>query len=172
MISRGEKTGQFYLITALILSVIMIGISITSNYSSANSNSDLNSLKKEIQIESARTIDYGINNKLGTAEIENSLSYLSQNYISNEKDKDLYFVYGTTNSVTVIGWQNEDNYVSIDGQEVTQTAGQFSNTITPSASNINLEINTNPYPIELKIGENFYFVIMQEKGGEKYVVTG
>lgn len=176
LVKRGDmwKKGQAYLISAIILSAIIIGIAVTINYATATSSIDLNGLKKELQIESAKTIDYLINNGKSQAEMNNILGNFSQNYINSQKDKDLYFVYGTNESLVIKGRQSTAKAVFLEGRSITNVSGNFTGTTIPAPgeNNINLIIDKDAYNLSLKSGENFDFVVMQETNGERYVVTG
>lgn len=169
------KRGQFYLIAAIVLSAIIVGLSITSNYTTTNQNqnqNELNALSKQVQTESSKTVDYAINNSLNQIQINTLLQNMTQNYINSEKDKDLYFVYGTNSSVTINMWQDNATNVILDGNSITNSSGAAAGTITPSGSTIVLQIGSYSYSIGLKNGENFYFVISKEAQGERYVVSG
>jgi hypothetical protein len=173
MIKRGSKKGQFYLIATIILAMIIISIATISNYSKRSKYSDLNTLKDELHIESAKVLDYGIYNQLTQTQINELMQNFTQEYIdSKSSDKNLYFVFGTKSSIILKLYQDNENSVFLENNFVTSTPGTFSYGVTPAGDDINLTIDTNSYFFDLKNGENFYFVISKEEGGEEYVVTG
>jgi len=173
MIKGGDKTGQFYLVSAIILAAIVISIITVSNYSKKNEYLDLNSLRDELKIESAKVLDYGLNNKFSQAQMNQLLQNFTQKYIDTESgDKNLYFVFGNQGNVTLKGYQNAIHSVSLDSTAITSSSGAFTGTIDPLGNSVTLNIDENSYIFTLKSGENFYFVISREIGGEEYVVTG
>ena len=170
---RGDKTGQFYIVSAIIIAAIMISVISVSNYSEKNEYRDLNSLKDELNIESGKVLDHGINNSFSQAQMNHLLQDFVQEYIDTEsRDKNLYFVFGNKDNITLKGYQNTAHTVSLDSTEIASSSGEFLGSIDPSESSITLNIDENAYIFTLKSGENFFFVISREIEGEGYVITG
>ena len=168
-----NKSGQFYLVSAIILAAIVISVIAVSNYSKKNEYLDLNSLRDELNIESAAVLDYGLNQGLSQALMNQRLTDFTQRYINSEsRDKNLYFVFGNQENVTLKGYQKTSHVVSLDNMAVTSSSGEFSGTLDPTGSSVTLNVDENSYIFTLKNGENFYFIISREIGGEEYVVTG
>jgi len=171
-----NKSGQFYLITAVILAGVIIGISAISNYSKKEKNPGLDELKEEIKIESSRTLDYATNNKLSSDQMYILMQNFTRYYVSSEKrgGKDLYFLFGNSNNLTVSGYQGTSKVVSISSGSsqliVTQTSGNFTGSINPAASNVVLDIDGNQNTFSLSQAENFHFVMTQNVDGGEYVV--
>lgn len=169
-----EKGGQFYLIAAIILTVIVMGIAAISNYSIKSEPTNVEALKEQIQTESAKTIDYGISNQLDQSGMFNLLADFTQQYINSEsRDKNLYFVFGTTSNITLKGYQNTNDTIILDGNSVNSSSGSFLFSEKPkaNANSVILTINQTNYNFNLKDGQNFFFVISQNTGGEIDVVT-
>ena|SRR3990172_9128571 len=172
MEKRGKR-GQFYLVSAIIVAVIVISIVLISNYSKKRDYSDLSSLSEEIRIEAANVIDYSINSGDSDAEISNRLEEFSQDYINLEsRDKNLYFLFGTDSSMILKGAQEKPHTVSLNGNVVTSGAGEFSGSIVPSTGSINLGIDDDLHFFNVNSGQNFYFVLSKDIDGGNYVVTG
>ena len=172
MIKRGNKVGQFYLIAAIILAMIIISIVTISNYSKRNKYSDLNSLKDELQIESARVIDHGIYRQLTQPQLNSILHDFTQKYINSEStDKNLYFIFGTQSNITLKFYQKNAKDVFLNDNLIPPETFVYSIN-NPADNNINLTINSDSYIFDIKSGQNFYFVITKELEGEEYVVTG
>lgn len=168
-----NKGGQFYLISAIILTAIIIGLVAISNYSKKDESSDLNSLKDEIQIEGARVLDYGINKQLTQPAMNQLVQNFTQQYIdSQSRDKNLYFIFGKDDNITLKGYQNEPHDVVLEGNQVTSNFGTFLKTLDPATNSVNLSIDSNQYIFTLKNGENFYFLVSREIRGGSYIVTG
>jgi len=168
-----KKRGQVYLASAIILAAIVISIITILNYSNKNEYLDLNSLKEELNIESAKVIDYGINNRFTQVQMNQLLQNFTQKYIDTESsDKNLYFVFGNQDNITLKGYQNTAHAVSLDSTPVTSSSGGFVGSVVPLGNSVTLNADENAYIFTLKNGENFYFVISRETGGQSYVVTG
>lgn len=173
MIRRGDKTGQFYLITAIILAAIIIGIVTVSNYSRKETRVRLDDLQEELKIESLKVLDHGISNELSATEMNELLQNFVDNYTEQEKsNKDLYFIFGNREDITVKGYQRTAKNVSIDGSIITQGPEYFIGNIDPLLDEVDISIGNLEYNFEIKPGENFYFIISQKIGEEEYVVTG
>jgi len=177
MIKRGGKKGQFYLISALVLATVIIGIVSISNYSKKESSTELQNLKEEIQIESAYVMDYGLYNKLSQTAFYTLLLNFTKNYIDYEgRGKDLYFVFGNQNNITVTGYQKTEKEVSIScsgsSQVITNEAGKFTGGIDPGTNTILLSIDDMTHEFKLNRGENFYFVLSQKVNKGEHVITG
>ncbi|MBA7615526.1 hypothetical protein ES703_22807 [subsurface metagenome] len=177
MIKRGDKTGQFYLISAIILATLVIGIVTISNYSRKESNLKLHDIKEEIQIESAHVLDYGLYNKLSEAGLYTLLLTFTTDYINYQgKDKDLYFVFGDQNNITVTGYQGTKKQVSVSSGSsqatITSEAGEFTGGIAPGTDTVVLSIDDALYEFDLNSGENFYFILSQKVNKGEYIITG
>lgn len=167
------KRGQFYLISAIILAAIIVSLIVITNYSKKNDYTELENLKDEINIESAKVIDYGINNKLTQPAMNQLIQDFIQNYIdSQSRDKNLYFVFGDEESVTLNGYQNEAHDIFLDSTQLASASGEFLGTLDPAGSDVKLSVDENSYIFTLKNGENFYFLISRESRGGSYFVTG
>ena len=175
MIRSGDKSGQFYLIAAIILAAIIIGIAAISNYSRKATNVRIDDLKEELQIESSNVLDYGTYKESNQAQKYTLFSDFTQAYMDSESgNKDLYFIFGNENNITVKGYQRSPQKVTLDSLTITEGPGDFIGGLNPALEQgkIKMSIGELEYEFEIKPGENFYFVIIQEIEGEKYVVTG
>ena len=170
MIKRGDKAGQFYLISAIILATLVIGVFTISNYSRKESNLKLHELKEEIQIESAYVLDHGLYKEL---EFYVLLLDFTENYIDYQgQGKDLYFVFGTLSNITVTGYQKSEKDVYLDSTLITTDSGEFNGGIDPAGDIVTLSIDDASYEFELTNGENFYFILSQKINSGEYIITG
>ena len=173
MIRRGDKSGQFYLIAAIILASVIIGISTVSNYSKKSKSFEVYDLKEELHIESGNVIDYGISKGYSQIEMYELLNDFTQAYIDSESnDKDLYFVFGDEDNMTLKGFQNSPQTVSLNNVVITMAQGAFIGGINPVGEDLSVSIAGNNHDFKLESGENFYFIISKKIGGNEYVVTG
>ena len=175
MIRRGDKSGQFYLIAAIILATIIIGISVVVNYSKKQDSGNLENLKEELQIESENVLNYGAYNGFNDAQMETLLTDFSKDYINSKgKDKNLYFIFGDSVSLNVVASQSleETAKINVGSGEVVLSIIQgviFEQSYSPSGNQVSLIINDFTHNFKLEEGENFYFLISQEIGGGVYV---
>ena len=180
-----NKRGQFYLIVAVIIIVAIIGITAVSNYVISPNDSEsikLYELSKDLRLEGESVINYGLFND---RELDLVLQEFTQDYggYINDKENDIYFVYGNEESVKIIGYIKQGT--GSIGLNIGGSASNFQFTgSSTSAASLNLnpeEIQNNPnvlitigtkrYPFEIKRGENFFFIIRQPIGGNEIGVS-
>ncbi len=144
-----KKKGQFYLLAAIVIIGVLVGFVAILNYGSKTSTINLYDLRENLGIESEAVMDYvKIHGENG--EVEEFTEYFDT-YVG--QDAEVYFV---TNS--------EAYFYDEDGNptEIPHDA---------SGDKIIVELEGETYEFDKKPGDNFYFVIRQEIGGELYVVT-
>jgi hypothetical protein len=173
---RGNK-GQFYLISAVVLAMLVVGIFTISNYSERESNLKLNNLKEEIQTESTYVMDYGLYEELNDADLYIILSDFTNDYVDyQKKETDLYFIFGNSNNLSVAGYQKTAKSVFISSGSsysmITTGAGKFTGGINPESDILTLSIDDTPYEFKLNKGENFYFILSQKINRGEHIITG
>jgi hypothetical protein len=174
---RGEKRGQFYLIAAIIISVILIGFMAISNYLIKPGTVSLEDTRDELSIESEKVLDYGTYNSFSEGNMKELMENFSEDYINHvQQGKDSYFIFGSTGQIELVGYSQEDNVIYIDAGEgqtpVEMNAGEIaSHDFNPTQENVSVQLNGSNYEFELKQGQNFYFIISEEIGGEEHVAT-
>ena len=167
------KRGQFYLIAAIILATIIIGISVVVNYSKKQDSGNLENLKEEIQIESENVLDYGVYNELSDSAMKTLMTDFSKDYINSKgKDKNLYFIFGNSVSLKVVSSQSSEETarINVGGETVDLIITQEGVSFSPLGNQVSLIINDFTHNFKLEEGENFYFLISQEIGGGTYVI--
>lgn len=178
-----QKRGQFYLVAAIIIIAVIITIFTVSNYISKKETIKLFDLGEELSIESQNVLDYGVYSTLSDEDMDILLVRLIENYVDDPGN--LYVIFGDRQGMTVMAYQElteaEDVYVSTGGTShpllisISDETGEGLYTTSPSETNIDkivITIGDHEYEFALGNGENFYFVISQEIGGERYVATG
>lgn len=180
--------GQFFLIAAVVIIVVVVSIVTISNYSTNKQVTKLYDLGKQLGIESQNVLDYGTYNNQDPAQIKALMEQFIQNYHQyQEEARNIYFVFGNSDAVNVVGYQDiQKEYVCLElnpkGSNTCPSTNIYSNvgstqtySTTGQINDVAILIgdppNTNQYEFKLKSGENFYFVIWQNIGGEKHVVT-
>ena len=148
-----------------------MSIVVISNYSKKQEYSDLSSLRDEIQIEARSVLDYSINNGDTDAAINSRLQDFTQEYIGLEsRDKDLYFVFGTQDTITLQGYQRNAHDVSLNSVSVTTDEGAFFGSSSGGSAVLQIDDDLHVFPVNS--GQNFYFVLSRDIEGGDYVVTG
>jgi len=156
-----QKKGQFYLIAALVIISVIIGYAGISNYLEKKESIKLYDLGEELGIESENVLDFGIYNELNESEMDTLLKEFVGTYASYiEEGIEIYFIFGDAEKITIMGYRELEEVPSISVYAPTEK------------DKVIVTINGIEYVFKLKPGENFYFVISQEIGGEQYVVTG
>lgn len=149
---KGDKRAQFYLIASIMVVAVIITLGVFSNYVKKNRTSDIYDIAEELKIESASVIEYGVLNNDLIEKIDDFTKKYSE-YVGDGTD--IYFISGS-DVIEVYKWT--------DGSKVVITSFE-----TPGET-IEVAISGTDYSCEIKEGYNFYFVIIQEESGEKYVV--
>ena len=170
---KGDKDGQFYLLTTVLIIAMIGGFILISNYSQKRSDIGFNYLGEELSIESEKVIDYGINNN---KDIKILLENFTKTYSIYSEAENLYFIFGDRESITLAGYQKlNSGTISIDigngNQELTLNKGVYnSKKFSNPQENIKVTVNEITYDFSLKSGENFYFIISKEIEGERYII--
>jgi len=153
-IKNGNKKGQFYLVATIIIVGIVIGLAVIFNYSTKTNSYEVEEIAKELNIESQKVMDYDI------AQSTNKLENFAGNYSSYVgEDKDIYFII-----------VDEDG----DGEAYKYIAEEkvnFSEDLNVTGEEIQFGLNET-YTFKREKGKNFYFIIIYDKRGERYVYTG
>jgi hypothetical protein len=175
MIKRLNKRGQFYLIAAIIIAAILMGFITMSNYSTKWESISVQDMGEELKIESEKVLDFGTYNAYSQNQMKDLMGNFSENYTNYVRnDKDSYFLYGDSSQITIAGYSQSDKIIKADagaGQVLlSMKGGKITfHDINPASAKIILIIDETDYEFELKSGENFYFILFEESGGQKYV---
>jgi hypothetical protein len=177
-----NRRGQFFLIAAVVIIVVIVSIVTISNYTQKKEVTKLYDLGQELGIESQNVLDYGTYNSKNPEEITALMEQFIKNYHQyEEEDRNIYFVFGNKEKINIVGYQDiEGESVCVKLNPSSSTPCQdYSNigetqTFTPSVGSeisiVVIMIANTQYEFPLNTGENFYFVIWQNIGGEKQVV--
>ena len=172
-----QKRGQFYLIAAFIIIAIILGFVVITNYAKNKSAIRLYNLKEDLQIESENILEYGTYNEYDEGEIKELLTTFTETYSEYIGEGiDIIFVFGNRETITVAGYQEVTSTVYIEDSSMIITKGEYSSEEFDvsgiTGNKVIVTIDGTEYEFKLKPGENFYFVISQEIGGEEHIVTG
>lgn len=93
-----KKRGQFYLLAAMIIAIILFGTAAITNRSSKKEYSVVYDLSKEINLEGALLREYGVvSDKSISKTFEEFLKEYSE-YIS-DPSVEMYFIYGNSSNI-------------------------------------------------------------------------
>jgi len=175
--------GQFFLIAAIIIIVVTVGIVTVSNYTEEKESTKLYDLGEELGIESQNVLDYGTYSQLNESEMKLLMENFIKNYVDYIGDTgNLYFIFGNKNKVYAVGYQQlADESVCVTLNPATdpdaecaplQIMGKTQE--FPSTGEdieyVYITIENYEYQFKLKPGENFYFVIWQKVGEDTVVI--
>ncbi len=151
----GDKSGQFYLVSALIIIAMIIGFASITNYSRKQTPTQLEEVREELKIEAQRVLDYD------TYNTQNKIGDFTQNYSSYiGKGVDVYYIVGEKGSIEM--YKYDENKIKED----------HSDKLTENDPIIEVNLEDNVYRFDLKPGKNFYFILSKNIGDEKYILTG
>ncbi len=169
------KRGQFYIIAAIIIIIVVIGFVGIKNYViGPQKSTKIYDLGKELKLETGQVIDYGIY-KINDEEefdvlVENWVEKYYDYTIQQGIEGDWIFIYGDQEEIHVL------NLTSVSGGEVSIGFGQSSSGISPEVNSLKsttikvpegeeevvLTFQNLEYLFNLRKGENFYFVVKVE----------
>lgn len=173
-----DKKAQLFIIAALIIVGILFSlVSITNYIKGKPKPTAFYDLSEEISSESSQVLDYATYTK--ESDVNKLIANFTDKYASYAGENvELVFVYGNTNSLTI------ENYTLADTGGVCADLGEGScsgihgskrtkesSTTTPSDNSVKIDISNATYNFQLNPGENFFFVIKKEIGGEQHVAT-
>lgn len=171
-----NNRGQVFLMAALIVAGIVLSLVKVSNKGTSRQEPEaFYDLADEIGFEVKRVLDYGIIKSQNNNDIKSYAKSLINNYSEYISKEDVVFIYGdldnkvwaysynavNANVITFIGGTSVS--VPMYAQSVV-TAGY-----DPNSRRANVKINGVNYDFDLNEGQNFYFVLIKEDDGEKYV---
>ncbi len=171
------KRGQFFLIAAVVIIVVVVSIVTITNYTEKRDVVKLYDLGQELGIESQNVLDYGTYSELNETEMKVLMENFVKNYVDYiQEKKNIYFIFGNSQRINLIGYQeivNESVCINVSGTctPYLQVGETQEYTVATGVTRVAITIGGIEYDFKLKRGENFYFVIWQDIGGEKHVVT-
>ncbi len=175
-----NKSGQFYLLAAILIVAVIIGYVSINNYSKNKSPVRVDDLGKELGIETGQVLEYGVFHE---NEIEGVISNFTNSfylYSSPDETKNFYFIHGTKDDLTIYSSEDQSAGTIIIGNSQTRIKEQHIQPLdddefceSQTGSNkIRCNFFGSEYEFEINPGDNFYFLISQEIGGEQYVTKG
>ncbi len=175
-----NKKAQFFLIAALIISGIILGLSQTFTSSNVEPTETLAyDLSNEVYYEASQVIDNGVFNSKSEEEINKQLSNLTEYYSKINPDSDISIVYGNP--------ENKDylNEISYDYSSksalsskvlLTDTDSRFLDT-NQETKKVRVRLNSKDKEsnivrdFEVEKGQNIFLVVKKKIKNEQFVIS-
>ncbi|HRZ85611.1 MAG TPA: hypothetical protein P5277_02415 [Candidatus Paceibacterota bacterium] len=165
-IKRSDKKGQYFLIAAIIVVVMLFAMAGITNKLIKRSGDETYDLKKELKLESVSVVNYGT---IHTDELQGKLEDFVKQYGKySGEGREAYFIFGNGNEVQIYFYNpNEDSgSISLDGTNIALIHESITiepTQITSSDGKFKVEVKGYTYEFELKEGENFFFILQEDK---------
>ena len=168
-----NKKGQFFLIMAFIILGLIAGVVTVSNSVEKKTDPRFSYTGDELDFESEKVIDYSIGNNRN---VKLDLTDFVKNYSNYSNADDFYYIFGTASEITFAGLKKKSSGtlqydIGSGDQTITLNQGEFEVQNLGSGTSVNLTLNEIKYPFTLNTGQNFYFIVSKEVGGDVYVST-
>ena len=171
-----QKRGQFFLIAALVIIAILIGITTIYNVvNAAEEDQTVYDLTNEIDFESVQLLDNGIFNERTENQINQHVKSLMDNYASSNPESDLITIYGDFDQVSILYYSSIEHGtvgVSTGGSSIEQpieVSEERQKTINPVDKKVKVVIGDIYYEFILTAGQNFYIIVKKDNKGERFV---
>jgi len=172
-----NKRGQFYLIAAILILIIVAGIIDVKTYVTVSPQPrGIQNIGSELKEESFRVVDYGIyNNQNLTQLLDNFTNSYAPYFLHKTNNANIIFIYGNKTNLTSVNFYNASTgSVSASFHGSILSWGTYQDVVNRTqiktsalaGNKVNVTIFNKEYSFDLKDNEMFYFVIVQEKEGE------
>ncbi len=173
---RGKR-GQFYLIAAIFIILIMFGTtSIATQASVKPEPRTIKDLGDELNRETYKIIEHGVVKDTNLTNLIESFSGkdMGEYILKNSEDASIVFVYGNEGDYNAIAIDNEGiGKITIGdtGGFETKVHRGKKEPLTKDSSGkfLELEVNKIPYKFKIKPNEMFYFLIVKSREGEVFI---
>ena len=173
---RGKK-GQFYLVAAMIIIAVVIGIFSITNYTKqSDSDDEMKILERELNAEIQKNFEYIYQNSLSGPEIQILWTNFSEAYMNNiGSNKNVLFLFGASSQTFAKG-ERLEGFVDLQINNgsgfypLTNGVGEFGETFTLSGNEITIREENIDYVFNLEEGQHFYYLISKENKGERVII--
>ena len=168
------KRGQFYIIAAVILIIIIIGLAGVTNYIKVKEEPvTFFNLGEQLDIEAPYVIDNGIYTGEDIPKlIENFTKRYAQYTGQSNENFQMIIVYGDQTGAQINAYHSIESgritLGNIGGIGLTNVESITPET-TQSGSNVSVNLSNNTYNFNLNPGQNFFFVITTSQDFGDYV---
>ena len=151
-----NKRGQFYIISAIIISTIIISLATIINYSHRENTSTVNDIGEELKIETQKVLDYEYSTK------DSKMDQFGKDYSQHIGDGiDLYLITGNSSDIHINKYTNGNDTALVRDVDFYVTDSQIILPIEDVNYTFSLATKT----------DNFYFLVNQKIKGENYVFS-
>jgi|SRR3989344_1118699 len=171
-----QKRGQFFLIAAIVIIIILLGLAAV--YNSVRTNQEdlrVYDLSEEINYESSQVIQRGIFNSLDETELAQNVEDLSNTYAKANPESDIIVVYGSGSQVNLLIYNStQTGEIGIDTGNSGASQAIYTRKVIIlnseiESGNLTINIGNIPYTFDLRPGQNFYIVLRKDKEDERVI---
>ena len=174
-----DKRGQFYLVAAMIIIAVIMGIFGVTNYiKKSNSAGSLDNLKEKLDIEISKNMEYAFEKGLTSEEMDTMWESFTEIEINNSDSKtNILFLFGNDNSTTAKGIQrDESGEIYIDtgsGKTLLKSGkGEYRESFTITGNTITITDGGEEHIYNIQKGQHFYYLLSKNIGKEREVIEG
>ena len=166
MIKRGKK-GQFYLIAAIVIAIIVFGLVSVSNYAKVEKKDmTIYEAGDELKGETSKVVDYAL---VKNEDVSGMINNWTELYVLANEGEDVenwVFVYGNkTNSTVLVFSKTDSGSITLEGaggsfQIITRKTKKLETEF--SQEEIIFRLNEQEYKFNLTADKEFLFLINKE----------
>lgn len=169
-----NKRGQFYLITALFVILILFGTSSVATYTAVKPEpKTITDISNDLNRETYKIVEYGIFNGKNLKEIESKFAGedISKYILKKSENANIIFVYGNNKDINVISVGKVDTGKITIANSNFGPNNEYSLKTKPIVKDglVKVKVLNKEYDFKIKENEMFYFLIVKEKDGEIFV---
>ncbi len=179
-----KKRGQFYLIAALIIVGILVGLgAIYNDVRTSNEDTQVYDLSKEINFESSKVVDQGVFSGSSSSTIEDNIKKLIEIYSNSSPNNEIFVLYGNetekksliyykvenSGSTGISAGSGQNSKVDFYQQKLGTAAVDYGST---ESGKIKIKLSEErdlEYTFDLEKGESFYIIVRKDKDAERFV---
>lgn len=173
------------MIAAIIVAGLVISIATVANVVNTRQNNEaFYDLSEETGFEAKRVLDHGVFNAFDSQEFDETLGSLLVEYADYIAHDQVIFIYGDANQLFGQVFEDRDqgsvgiNTGTIPATVVIQyTTGREADVGVDYGDDgkidkVFVSIGEEVYNFDLREGENFFFLIIKDEEGERFVASG
>ena len=190
-----DKRGQFFLLAAVIISVVILSLGVDVNRAIVSEEPDsFYDFSYEVKRETGAVIDYEVYSNVDGGELDDFVELLAKNTKENNPDADLMFIYGNKSYLKLKNYGAKDAYV--EGEEVPGNSNNKKNKVCVGGvcqeisdeaedygeeqiiegdfgeDEVVVEIGENEFKFPLSEHKQVIFIMQKDVGDEKFVTIG
>lgn len=177
-----NKRGQFYIIAAILIVMVLFGLASVSTYTIVKPEpKTIYDLSKDLDRESYKVLEYGIYNKENLTNLSESFSGedVAKYFLKKTDNANIGFVYGDKNDLNfltynhiktggiTVGGSRWEAYKDYSKKRKADKKKDFKK--VNGQDFIKVRILEKDHLFELRDNEMFYFIIVKKRGDELFV---